>query len=119
MEKYSWKAMPCNAMVTGRVSSVLEDADSVTPRTLFSVIKYDHRARPARMETDNLLGGYDVEDTEHDFLGRVTKRHLSHHVPRSGKDLVEEYAYAYDHAGRLLTVEHTVNDGKTRVLADN
>ena len=29
------------------------------------------------------------------------------------------YAYAYDHAGRLLTVEHTVNDGKTRVLADN
>lgn len=104
MEKYSWKAMPCNAMVTGRVSSVLEDADNVTPRTLFSVIKYDYRARPARMETENLLGGYDVEDMGYDFLGRVTKRHLSHHVPRSGKDLAEEYTYAYDHAGRLLTV---------------
>ncbi len=119
MEKYSWKAMPCNAMVTGRVSSVLEDADSVTPRTLFTVIKYDHRARPARMETENLLGGYDVEDMGYDFLGRVTKRHLSHHVPRSGKDIEEEYSYAYDHAGRLLTVGHTVNGGQAHVLADN
>ena len=119
MEKYSWKAMPCNAMVTGRVSSVLEDADNVTPRTLFSVIKYDYRARPARMETENLLGGYDVEDMEHDFQGRVTKRHVLHHASLLTNDLEEEYSYAYDHAGRLLTVGHTVNGGKTRVLADN
>ena len=119
MEKYSWKAMPCNAMVTGRVSFVLEDADSVTPRTLFSVIKYDHRARPARMETENLLGGYDVEDTEHDFQGRVTKRHVLHHASLLTNDLEEEYSYAYDHAGRLLTVGHTVNGGESRVLADN
>lgn len=119
MEKYSWKAMPCNAMVTGRVSSVLEDADSVTPRKLFSVIKYDHRARPARMETENLLDGYDVEDTEHDFLGRVTKRHVLHHASLLTNDLEEEYSYAYDHAGRLLTVGHTVNGGEARVLADN
>lgn len=119
MEKYSWKAMPCNAMVTGRLNYVLEAADNVTPRKLFSVIKYDHRARPARMETENLLGGYDVEDMGYDFLGRVTKRHLSHHVPRSGKDIEEEYSYAYDHAGRLLTVGHTVNGGEARVLADN
>lgn len=76
MEKYSWKAMPCNAMVTGRLNYVLEAADNVTPRKLFSVIKYDYRARPARIETENLLGGYDVEDMGYDFLGRVTKRYL-------------------------------------------
>lgn len=29
------------------------------------------------------------------------------------------YTYAYDHAGRLLTVEHGVNGGQARVLADN
>lgn len=119
MEKYSWKAMPCNAMVTGRVNSVLEAADSVAPRTLFTVIKYDHRARPARMETENLLGGYDVEDMEHDFQGRVTKRHVLHHASLLTNDLEEEYSYAYDHAGRLLTVGHTVNGGESRVLADN
>ena len=119
MEKYSWKAMPCNAMVTGRLNYVLEAADNVTPRTLFTVIKYDHRARPARMETENLLGGYDVEDTEHDFQGRVTKRHVLHHASLLTNDLEEEYSYAYDHAGRLLTVGHTVNGGESRVLADN
>ena len=85
---------------------MLESADSVTSRRLFSVIKYDYRARPARVETENFMGGYDVEDMEHDFLGRVTKRHVLHHVPQLGKDLDEEYAYAYDHAGRLLKVEH-------------
>ena len=117
--RYGQQAECATGLVTGRVNSVLESADSVTPRKLFSVIKYDHRARPARMETENLLGGYDVEDMGYDFLGRVTKRHLSHHVPRSGKDLAEEYTYAYDHAGRLLTVEHVVNGGQARVLADN
>ncbi len=29
------------------------------------------------------------------------------------------YTYAYDHAGRLLTVGHTVNGGQAHVLADN
>ena len=37
----------------------------------------------------------------------------------SGKDLEEEYTYAYDHAGRLLKVEHCINGGDARVLADN
>lgn len=114
MEKYSWKAMPCNAMVTGRVSSVLEDADSVTPRTLFTVIKYDHRARPARMETENLLGGYDVEDTEHDFQGRVTKRHVLHHASLLTNDLEEEYSYAYD-----ITGVYTINQLKNNVVNNN
>ena len=106
-------------LVTGRVNSVLEATGSAAPRKLFSVIKYDHRARPSRMETENLMGGYDVEDTEHDFLGRVTRRHLLHNCPHLGKDIEEEYAYAYDHAGRLLKVEHRINGGEARVLADN
>ena len=116
---YGRQAECVTGLVTGRVSTVLEAEDSVTPRKLFSVIKYDHRARPARMETENLLGGYDVEDTEHDFLGRVTKRHVLHHASLLTNDLEEEYSYAYDHAGRLLTVGHTVNGGEARVLADN
>ena len=116
---YGRQAECVTGLVTGRVNSVLESADSVTPRKLFSVIKYDHRARPARMETENLLGGYDVEDTEHDFQGRVTKRHVLHHASLLTNDLEEEYSYAYDHAGRLLTVGHTVNGGESRVLADN
>lgn len=114
MEKYSWKAMPCNAMVTGRVSYVLEDADSVTPRTLFTVIKYDHRARPARMETENLLGGYDVEDTEHDFQGSVIKRHVLHHASLLTNDLEEEYSYAYD-----ITGVYTINQLKNNVVNNN
>ena len=117
--RYGQKAECVTGLVTGRVNSVLESTDSVTSRRLFSVIKYDYRARPARVETENLMGGHDVENMEHDFLGRVTKRHLSHHVPQLGKDIEEEYAYAYDHAGRLLKVEHTVNGGDVRVLADN
>ncbi len=117
--RYGQQAECATGLVTGRVSTVLEAEDSVTPRKLFSVIKYDHRARPARMETENLMGGYDVEDTEHDFLGRVTKRHVLHHASLLTNDLEEEYSYAYDHAGRLLTVGHTVNGGEARVLADN
>ncbi len=117
--RYGRQAECVTGLVTGRVNSVLEATDSVTPRKLFSVIRYDYRARQARIETENLMGGYDVEDTEHDFLGRVTKRCLTHHVPRPGKDIEEEYAYAYDNAGRLLTVDHAVSGGETRVLADN
>ena len=86
------------------MNSVLESTDSVTSRRLFPVIKYDYRARPARVETENPMGGHDVENMEHDFLGRVTKRHVLHHGLRN--DIDEEYAYAYDHAGRLLKVEH-------------
>lgn len=48
MEKYSWKAMPCNAMVTGRVNSVLEAADSVAPRALFTVSSSTTIARGRR-----------------------------------------------------------------------
>lgn len=117
--EYGQKAECVTGLVTGRVNSVLEATGCAAPRKLFSFIKYDYRARPARMETENLMGGYDVEDMDHDFLGRVTKRRLLHHGPTLEKDLVEEYAYAYDHAGRLLKVEHRINGGDARVSADN
>ena len=88
--RYGQKAECVTGLVTGRVNSVLESTDSVTSRRLFSVIKYDYRARPARVETENLMGGHDVENMEHDFLGRVTKRHVLHHGPQLGKDLEEQ-----------------------------
>lgn len=116
---YGRQAECVTGLVTGRMSSVLEPADSVTQRRLFSVIRYDRRARQAKVETENLMEGHDVEDTELDFLGRVTKRHRLHHVPLSGKDLEEEYTYDYDHAGRLLKVEHSINGGLARIMADN
>ena len=117
--RYGQQAECVTGLVTGRMSSVLEPTDSVAQRKLFSVIRYDHRARQAKVETENLMEGHDVEDTELDFLGRVTKRHLLHHVPLLEKDHEEEYTYIYDHAGRLLKVEHGINGGQTRVLTDN
>ena len=116
---YGHEAEFCSGLQTGGMQAVLDPANAGNTKCLYTVTKYDYRARPSRAETENLTGGYDTEDTEYDFLGRVTRRHLTHYVPAPKVNLSEDYTYHYDRAGRVLTVSHSVNSGKAHTLTAN
>ena len=83
----------------------------------YHVTYYDRFSRPVQTHSTNHLGGYDRDYFLYDFTGAVLKhRHL--HSSKFHKKIQEDYNYSYDHAGRLLTVTHSV-DGNAPVTLKN
>ena len=83
----------------------------------YHVTYYDRFSRPVQTHSTNHLGGYDSDYFLYDFTGAVLKhRHL--HSSKFHKKIQEDYNYSYDHAGRLLTVTHSV-DGNAPVTLKN
>ncbi|AWW28894.1 hypothetical protein DN752_01410 [Echinicola strongylocentroti] len=71
---------------------------------------YDDRYRLIQYKVLNHHKGEDVVTTQYDFAGRVRKTHLLHHNPAADMGPMEvAQEYTYDHAGRLLTVNHSIN----------
>jgi RHS repeat-associated protein len=85
---------------------------------IVTAIYYDERGRAIQTKSTNLLGGTEAEYTAYDFTGHPTARkHL--HTNGAGSATTEIYAYAYDHAGRLLKTTHSLNGGATVTLSEN
>ena len=83
----------------------------------YHVTYYDRFSRPVQTHSTNHLGGYDSDYFLYDFTGAVLKhRHL--HSSKFHKKIQEDYNYSYYHAGRLLTVTHSV-DGNAPVTLKN
>lgn len=81
---------------------------------------YDDRYRIIQSIILNHKGGEDVISTQYDFIGRVRMTHLVHQNPSSvinSGEIVQEYIY--DHAGRLLSVTHQIENEPAVVLISN
>ncbi|MBK5722956.1 hypothetical protein JGH11_18970 [Dysgonomonas sp. Marseille-P4677] len=79
----------------------------------YSVLYYDNRGRLIQTRaTSHLEGGIDEEYIAYNFTGQPTKK-LHIHSATGKNTQKEEYAYTYDHAGRLLKTTHQLTDGST------
>ena len=97
--------------LTASVATVLGSSNKI-----YTAYYYDIKGRVVKTVQSNLLGGYDVTATVYTFTDKPAT--VTHTHTASGKPTrTEMYTYSYDHADRLLKVEHTL--GGTKItLAD-
>ena len=75
---------------------------------------YDDRGRVIQTRSTNHLGGTEAIYTGYDFTDRVLK--LRHDHSASGQSHTQVYTYSYDHAGRLITKTHKLDNNSTVTL---
>ena len=97
--------------LTASVATILGSSNKI-----YTAYYYDIKGRVAKTVQSNLLGGYDVTATVYTFTDKPAT--VTHTHTASGKPTrTEMYTYSYNHADRLLKVEHTL--GGTKItLAD-
>ena len=97
--------------LTASVATVLGSSNKI-----YTAHYYDIKGRVVKTVQSNPLGGYNVAATVYTFTNKPAT--VTHTHTASGKTTrTEVYTYSYDHADRLLKVEHTL--GGTKItLAD-
>lgn len=107
-----------DALQTGTWAAVIDPTGTVPQESVWSVIRYDRRNRPAKTLSADHLGGWTVEDVRYTFRGAPAERRVVHHE-HSGRVRSEVYAYSYDSQERLLSVSHVLDGGAPAVLTLN
>lgn len=79
---------------------------------------YDYRRRVVQSRSTNAKGGSDIVYAQYTFTGKPLKVR-SNHSSEAVSNLLELTEYSYDHAERLLTVDHTIGSGGKRRLQQN
>ena len=103
---------------TGSKTLVLDATGKYLNQTIF----YDKRGRVIQSRSDNNLSGEERSYFAHDFVGNVVKTYY-HHRTKPDKNneqqiKVEEF-FTYDHADRLIKIEHKIDDQDKVLLADH
>ena len=83
----------------------------------YTAMYYDDRGRVIQTRSTNHLNGADVEYIGYDFTDNVLSRKHDHNA--SGASHTQVYTFAYDHAGRLLTKTHKLDNSSTVTLVSN
>ena len=92
--------------LTASVATVLGSSNKI-----YTAYYYDIKGRVVKTVQSNPLGGYDVAATVYTFTNKPAT--VTHTHTASGKTTrTEVYTYSYDHADRLLKVEHTLGGTK-------
>ena len=96
--------------------------DATVKKFIERAFYYDYRGRIIQTVETNHLGGLSYYSTEYDFVGNVLKSHELHTLdmlPVSSADSVGRDGchrklteFTYDHRGRLLTEETTLDDNE-------
>ena len=81
-----------------------------------TALYYDHRGRVVQSHASNHMVGFEDEYFAYTFTGKVNQHQQVHSAP--GKTTqTEVHTYSYDHAERLLSVTHKLNNAATVTLA--
>ncbi|WP_299223875.1 DUF6443 domain-containing protein [uncultured Psychroserpens sp.] len=97
---------------TGSKVRILGSNDWITSSTY-----YDAKARPVYSITrNNEFKTTDAVSSYFDFTGKVIKTHTTHKVLGSNP-IVTVDEFRYDHTGRLLRQEQSINDGAKQLIA--
>ena len=83
----------------------------------YTAMYYDDRGRVIQTHSTNHLNGVDVEYIGYDFTDNVLSRRHDHNA--LGVSHTQVYTFVYDHAGRLLTKKHKLDNNSTVTLVSN
>ncbi|MFC3198298.1 DUF6443 domain-containing protein [Parapedobacter deserti] len=84
--------------------------------TLWSVTYYDIDAQVIQVQSANHLGGKDIVSSSYNFTGKVVTTQRVH-TGSGGQSVTVNKAFAYDDAGRLLTVKQQTGPDAEITLA--
>lgn len=77
---------------------------------------YGKKGRVVQSHSSNLLGGWEHAYSSYTYAGSAQQtKHV--HTTNGKQDVVEEYDYAYDHAGRLVKTTYSINGSDKRELS--
>ena len=77
---------------------------------------YGKKGRVVQSHSSNLLGGWEHTYSSYTYAGSAQQtKHV--HTANGKQDVVEEYDYAYDHAGRLVKTTYSINGSDKRELS--
>ena len=87
-----------------------------TDRYMLTSLYYGKKGRVVQSHSSNLLGGWEHTYSSYTYAGSLQQtKHV--HTTNGKQDVVEEYDYAYDHAGRLVKTSYSVNGSAKRELS--
>ncbi|WP_400190159.1 DUF6443 domain-containing protein [Hymenobacter sp. B81] len=100
---------------------VLEVPESAPGAWLTTTTFFDADRRAIQVQSTNPRGLHDVVSMRYDFTGKVLSTYLVHHGPQGLDSLVVRVRenFGYDHAGRVLTQEQSINDAPAVSLLQN
>lgn len=108
-----------SSLLTGTLTTCLDNVVVNTLQYIPSVMYYDYRGRMIQCKSgSHLSGGVEKEYVAYDFTGNPLKRKHIHAV-LGQTPYTETYSYTYDHAGRPGYTKHSLNGGQEMVLIDN
>ncbi len=84
---------------------------------LETITFYDEEQRVIQVQSENHKGGVDIATSQYDYSGQTMATYLSHHNPVAEQRVTLQKVYAYDHAGRLMSIQHRLNDGEFKEIA--
>ncbi|MEQ8627759.1 DUF6443 domain-containing protein, partial [Ekhidna sp.] len=98
--------------VTGTKTKILGTSDY-----LETITYYDDRYRVIQVVSENHLGGVDIISNQYDFVGNVRRVKSEHSDGTNTTSILLDYHY--DHANRLLSCTHKLNDDPSVILYAN
>ena len=85
-------------------------------RYVLSSMYYGLKGRVVQSHSTNLLGGFEHTYTSYTYAGSpLQTKHI--HIASGKRTLQEDYAYEYDHAGRLTKTSYGINGSTKRTLS--
>ncbi|QCK15215.1 DUF6443 domain-containing protein [Mangrovivirga cuniculi] len=103
--------------VKGQITATKTRSINDPVKWYYTVNHYDDKYRVIQTQIQNHLGGNDIISTEYDFIGQVLRTKMIHND--GTQTLTINESYNYDHAGRLLSTIHQVNNETPVTLAAN
>ena len=101
-------------LLTGTVVAMLENNEYI-----YSAFYYDYRGRVIQTKSTNHLYGLEKEYIQYDFIGNQLKKLHIHTIRDNPDEIKELYENSYDHAGRLRTTTHKLNNATAKTIASN
>ncbi len=85
---------------------------------LYSATYYDNKYRPIQSINEHAKDGYDVVYTKFNFHGTEDIKLLVHKYNTSSTNTMKWW-YHYDHADRLIKVNHSINSQQQELIVNN
>ncbi len=99
--------------VVGSKTKMLDGSNTWLKNTMY----YDDRYRVIQTVGDNQFGSTDRSTTKYDFAGRAIQTKTTHIDATATTTLAENYSY--DHASRLLEIDHSMNGATAITMVKN
>jgi len=110
----------CKTMSTGSWVRRLENTTDLFGETTYTLYLDDHRALPARTETNHTYSGYTKVDTKYDnFEGKVEQTQTRHKKTINDDEVLIVENFTYTDQSRLESHTHKVNNFPVENLVTN